>query len=59
MKKRNNYFREKKIEEIKDLGYEDYIEMFQEGMSDSEISNELGLDEKYIKQLRSEYQDDF
>jgi hypothetical protein len=59
MKKRKNYFREKRIEEIQELGYEDYMDMFQEGMSDSEISNEVGVDEKYIKRLREEYQNDF
>ncbi|HBM75630.1 MAG TPA: hypothetical protein DD429_08765 [Clostridiaceae bacterium] len=59
MKKQKNYFREKRIEEIQELGYEDYMDMFQEGMSDSQISNEVGVDEKYIKRLREEYQNDF
>lgn len=45
--------------DLKDLGYEDYAELFQEGMSDSEISHELGVDEKYIKGLRKEYQNDY
>lgn len=59
MKKRNNYLREKKVQEISDIGYNDYIEMFDEGYSDTEISKELGINEKYIKWLREEYQSDF
>lgn len=57
--KNSNKFKKIKSEELKDLGYEDYAEMFQEGMSDSEISRELGVDEKYVKKLRNEYQNDY
>jgi len=59
MKKRNNYFREKKMMEICDISYNDYIEMFEEGYSDNEISNDLGINEDYVKKLRQDYQNDF
>jgi len=59
MKERNSYSREKKAEEVMDLGYEDYIEMFEGGYSDSEISKEFGIDERYIKSLRDEFLNDY
>lgn len=46
--------------EIKrDLDYEDCEDMFEEGLSDSEISRELDIDERYVKTLRDEYQKDY
>lgn len=54
-----NHSTYKNTDELKYFGYEDYDEMFQEGMSDSEISHETGVDEKYIKRLRNEYLKDY
>lgn len=59
MKKNNNYYKSKKIDETIELGFDDYTEMFQEGFSDMEISHELGVDENYVRKLREEFQSDY
>ncbi|KPU44982.1 hypothetical protein OXPF_14600 [Oxobacter pfennigii] len=59
MKKRTNYFKIKKVQKNLELGSNDYEEMFEEGFSDAEISNEFGVDEDYIKKLREDYQKDY
>lgn len=59
MKRINNYFKEKKSQEIMDIIYDDYTNMFQEGFSDIEISKELGVDEDYVRKLREDYQSDY
>lgn len=52
--KENNY--SKKNEEI---DFNDCEEMFEEGFSDIEISKEIGINKKYIKKLREEYENDY
>jgi hypothetical protein len=60
MKKKNNYFKEKKVEEITDITLTDYEDIFLEGWwPDTEISNEIGVNEDYIKDLMEEYQSDY
>lgn len=59
MKKRKDYFRVKKMQEISEIGYSDYEELFQEGYTDEEISRDLGVDEEFVKKLREEYQNDY
>jgi hypothetical protein len=59
MKRIHNYFKDKKYQEIIDLGYEDYEEMFQEGFSDAEISREFGVNENYVRGLREEYESNY
>ena len=59
MKIMNNYFKDKKSQEIMDIIYDDYTNMFQEGFSDTEISKELGVDENYVRKLREDYQSDY
>jgi hypothetical protein len=41
------------------LDFDDCEEMFQEGYSDNEISNELGINEDYVRKLREEFQRDY
>lgn len=59
MKKYNNYFKGKKAEEMMDLSLDDYAEMFEISFSDTEISNMLGVEGKYVSGLREEYQRDY
>lgn len=59
MKKRNNYYKNKKVNEITDLDYNDYVDMFEEGHSDVEISQEFGISESFVKRIREEYQQDY
>lgn len=59
MKKNNNYFWAKRAEEAMEADFNDYIDLFEEGYDDKEISAALGVDEKYIQSLRMEYQRDY
>lgn len=59
MKRNKYYYRSKRAEEMMDLSFDDYAEMFEGGFSDTEISNELGVEKKYVSKLREEYRRDY
>ncbi|HBM81954.1 MAG: hypothetical protein QME45_08285 [Clostridiales bacterium] len=59
MKKKINFAKSDGSEDMPSLDYDDYADMFEGGMTDSEISGELGVDEKYVKKIRKEYFNDF
>lgn len=46
-------------EDSKQVDFDEYAEMFEEGYSDEEISSEFGDSENFIKKLREEYQKDY
>lgn len=52
-------FSGKRHKENIELDFNEYAEMFQEGLSDAEISNEFGVDESFVRSLREEYQSDY
>lgn len=59
MKKRNNYFKEKIAEELVDMSFDDYTDLFQDGLSDDDISRGLGVDVEYVKNIRNDYLSDY
>ncbi|ABR48510.1 hypothetical protein Amet_2356 [Alkaliphilus metalliredigens QYMF] len=50
---------EKTVSSLVDLDFHNFIEMTEDGLSDEEMANELGVSRKYIKQLKDEIYRDY
>ena len=44
---------------FRDVDFHDFIEMYERGMSETEISKELGVPKSYVKKLVNDYRKNY
>lgn len=54
-----DYLSSKKDNKFVDIDFHHFIEMRESGLSDKEISNELGVPKSYVSKLMDDYRNEY